>query len=101
MIKEIGTEIVMFLVGSVCTYFFGKCTGIFTAQADVAFGLQSVLRDRMTQMHRYYTDKKKPIPQQEVDSFLQMYDAYKRLGGNGYIDSIHKNIVEVYPHENH
>ena len=101
MINEIGTAIVMFLVGSACTYVFGKWNGIFDKQDNVVFGVQSILRDRMTQMHRYYTDKKKPIPQQEVDSFLQMYDAYKRLGGNGYIDSIHKNIVEVYPHENH
>ena len=101
MSEQIIQGIVMFLVGSVCTFVMGKAIGIFTTQADVAFGLQSVLRDRMTQMHRFYTDKKKPIPQQEVDSFLQMYDAYKRLGGNGYIDNIRHAIVEVMPHENH
>jgi hypothetical protein len=55
----------------------------------------------MTQMHRYYKDKQKAIPQQEVDSFEQMFSAYKRLGGNGYIDDIRHNIVEVMPHENH
>ena len=101
MIDQIGTAIVMFLVGSACTFFLGKATGFFGKQDDVVFGVQSILRDRMTQMHRYYTDKQKPIPQQEVDSFIQMFNAYKKLGGNGYIDTIYHNIVEVYPHENH
>jgi len=101
MVQEIMTGVVMFLVGSACTYFLGKWSGVFKKIDALEFGVQSILRDRMTQMHRYYTDKQKPIPQQEVDSFIQMYDAYKRLGGNGYIDSIHHNIVEVYPHENH
>lgn len=101
MLDQIVTGVVTFLVGSACTYFLGKWSGIFSQQDNVVFGVQSILRDRMTQMHRYYTDKKKPIPQQEVDSFIQMYDAYKRLGGNGYIDAIYHTIVEVYPHENH
>lgn len=101
MIQEIGTAIVMFLIGSGCTYFLGKWSGIFQTIDALKFGVQSILRDRMTQMHRYYTDKKKPIPQQELDNFEQLYKAYKQLGGNGYIDKIEHNIAEVMPHENH
>ena len=55
----------------------------------------------MLQMRTYYAEKQKPIPQREVDSFLQMYDAYKRLGGNGYIDDTKHEIVEAMPHETH
>ena len=101
MLQEIGTYIVMFLVGSTCTYIFGKWSRIFSKVDNLEFGVQSILRDRMTQMHRYYKDKGKHIPQQEVDSFLEMYEAYKKLGGNGYIDDIRKTIVEIMPHENH
>ena len=101
MLDQIVSYIVMFLLGSVLTYFAAKWTNTFKKINSIEFGVQSMLRDRMTHMHRYYTDKQKPIPQQEVDSFIQMYNAYKKLGGNGYIDTIYHNIVEVYPHENH
>ena len=101
IIAEIGTGVVMFLVGSACTYVFGKWSRIFAKVDNLEFGVQSILRDRMTQMHRYYNDKGKAIPQQEVDSFLQMYEAYKKLGGNGYVDEIKETIVRGMPHENH
>ena len=101
MIQEIGTAIVMFLLGSVLTYFSTRWSKTLQKIDCLEFGVQSILRDRMTQMHRYYTYKNKPIPQQELDSFEQMFSAYKRLGGNGYIDDIRHNIVEVMQHENH
>lgn len=101
MVQEIGTAIVMFLLGSVLTYFSTRWSKTLQKIDCLEFGVQSILRDRMTQIHRYYTDKEKPIPQQELDSFEQMFSAYKRLGGNGYIDDIRHNIVEVMQHENH
>lgn len=101
MTQEIIQGIVMFLLGSILTYFSTRWSKTLAKIDCLEFGMQSILRDRMTQMHRYYTDKKKAIPQQEVDSFEQMFSAYKRLGGNGYIDDIRHNIVEVMPHENH
>lgn len=101
MIQEIGTAIVMFLLGSVLTYFSTRWSKTLVKIDALEFGVQSILRDRMCQMHRYYTDKKKPIPQQEVDSFLQMYEAAKGLNANGYMEHIKHDIVEVFPHENH
>ncbi len=101
MIQEVGTAIVMFLLGSVLTYFSTRWSRTLAKIDALEFGVQSILRDRMCQMHRYYTDKKKPIPQQEVDSFLQMYEAAKGLNANGYMEHIKHDIVEVFPHENH
>lgn len=101
MMEQIESTIVAFVLGAVLTYFSTRWSKTLAKIDCLEFGMQSILRDRMTQMHRYYTDKKKAIPQQEVDSFEQMFTAYKRLGGNGYIDDIRRNIVEVMPHENH
>ena len=101
MIQEIGTAIIMFLLGSVLTYFSTRWSKTLVKIDALEFGIQSILRDRMCQMHRYYMDKKKPIPQQEVDSFLQMYEAAKRLNANGYMEHIRHDIVEVMQHENH
>ena len=56
MLEQIGVEIIVFLSGSLFTYLFGRWSGLFKEQDAVKFGVQSILRDRMTQMHRYYTD---------------------------------------------
>ena len=101
IVQEMGTAIIMFLLGSALTYFFGKWSGIFQKIDALEYGVQALLRDRMIQMHKYYQVKQKPIPQREVDAFESMYEAYKRLNGNGYIDDIRHIIVEVMPHESH
>ena len=100
MLEQIATEIVVFLLGALMTYLLGKWSGLFKEQDAVKFGVQSILRDRMCQMRRYYTDKKKPIPQHEMDSFEQMYKAYEDLGGNGYMKQV-KRDLEAMPRENH
>ena len=101
MLEQIETSIIAFLLGSVLTYFGARWSKLLRKIDSLEYGVQSILRDRMLQMRTYYAEKQKPIPQREVDSFLQMYDAYKRLGGNGYIDDTKHEIVEVMPHETH
>ena len=56
MVQEIGTAIVMFLLGSVLTYFSTRWSKTLAKIDCLEFGVQSILRDRMTQMHRYYRD---------------------------------------------
>ena len=99
MLQEIGTTIVSFLVGAAATYFLGKWSKIFTKIDFLEVGVQAILRDRMTQMHKYYLEKQKPIPQRELESFEGMYSAYKKLGGNTYIDDVRHDIMDVMPHE--
>lgn len=100
MLEQIETSIIAFLLGSVLTYFGARWSKILRKIDSLEYGVQALLRDRMCGMRRYYTDKQKPVPQQEVDSFEQLYEAYKKLGGNGYVDSIRDEIGRM-PHENH
>ena len=100
MLEQIGSYIVMFLLGSALTYISARWSNSLKKIDAVEYGVQALLRDRMCGMRRYYTDKQKPIPQQEVDSFEQLYEAYKKLGGNGYVDNIRDEIGRL-PHENH
>ena len=100
MLQEIGTSLVSFLVGAVATYFLGKWSGIFKKIDALEAGVRAILRDRMCQMHKYYLEKQKPIPQRELDSFDSMYRAYKGLtDSNGYMDEVRHDIFEVMPHE--
>ena len=100
MLEQIETTVIAFFVGVILTYFSTRWSTIFKKIDALEYGVQALLRDRMCGMRRYYTDKQKPIPQQEVDSFEQLYEAYKKLGGNGYVDSIRDEIGRM-PHENH
>lgn len=100
MLEQIGTEIVMFLLGSALTYISTRWSKSLKKIDALEAGVQALLRDRMIMMHKYYLEKGKPVPQREVDSFESMYEAYKLLQGNGYIDDVRHVIVEVMPHEN-
>ena len=99
--QEIGTSIIMFLVGSACTFFLGKWSRVFGKIDSLEYGVQALLRNRMIQTTNYYREKRKPVPQWELDSFEQMYEAYKKLGGNGYVEDVRHEIVEELKHENH
>lgn len=101
IIQEMGTAIIMFLLGSALTYFFGKWSKVFEKIDSLEYGVQALLRNRMIQTTNYYREKKKPVPQWELDSFEQMYEAYKKLGGNGYVEDVRHEIVEELKHENH
>ena len=99
MIQQIETTIIAFLLGSVLTYFGSRWSTILKKIDCLEIGVQALLRDRMLCMRQYYAEKQRPIPQREVDSFEAMYDAYKMLGGNGYVDDTRNEIVNVMPHE--
>ncbi len=99
MLEQIESTIIAFLLGSVLTYFGARWSKILKKIDCLEVGVQAILRDRMTQIHKYYLEKKKPIPQREVESFEAMYTAYKQLGGNSYIEDVRHEVVDVMPHE--
>lgn len=101
MIHDIGTGIVTFLLGSVCTYFLGKWSNIFGKIDSLEFGVRALLRNRMIQTVNYYREKKRLVPQWELASFDQMYDAGKSLGEDGYLDELKHVMHEELKHETH
>ena len=50
--------------------------------------LQALLRDRIIQMYNYYYRDAGYIPMYARESLDHMYEEYKKLGGNGVIDSL-------------
>lgn len=100
MLEQIEIGVVTFVLGAIMTYFAGKWSGIFKKIDALEAGVRAILRDRMCQMHKYYMEKKKPIPQRELDSFDSMYRAYEGLtNSNGYMEAVRHDIFEVMPHE--
>lgn len=56
-------------------------------------GEKCLLRSQM--LSTYYRNKdNKQIHQYELENFLKLYDAYKALGGNSFIDDVHKEVTK-------
>ena len=100
MIQDIGTAIVMFLLGSTLTYFSTRWSRTLHKIDSLEHGVQALLRDRMLQMYSYYKEKKKPVPLREFESFEAMYSAYKEVEGNSFIPDVRKEFMEL-KHETH
>lgn len=57
----------------------------------VAEGVKCQLRSDM--LHVYYRHcENKTIRQYEYENFIMLYEAYKALGGNSFIDKIYKEL---------
>lgn len=54
-------------------------------------GTESLLRDRILQIHRYLMGKES-ISQDEYESVSSMFDSYKALGGNHFVDRLMSDI---------
>lgn len=83
------TEIV-FLVGLV--------TAVIVCVKKVANGTKCLLRSDMLQIYYHHREERK-IHQYEYENFVLLYEAYKALKGNSFIDKIYKEVQtwEIIP----
>ena len=54
-------------------------------------GERCLLRSEMLRIYYAYLDKRE-IKQYEFENFIKLYDAYKALGGNSFIDEVNLDI---------
>ena len=57
----------------------------------VANGVKCQLRSDMLQIYYHHYDVKE-IRQYEYENFVMLYEAYKALGGNSFIDKIYSEV---------
>lgn len=56
-------------------------------------GVKCQLRSEMLQIY-YHNHEKKIIRQYEYENFIYLYEAYKALKGNSFIDKIYREVQE-------
>lgn len=54
-------------------------------------GERCLLRSEMLRIYYAYLDKRE-IKQYEFENFIKLYDAYKALGGNSFIDEVNLEV---------
>lgn len=58
-----------------------------------AEGERCLLRSEMLRTY-YKHSETKEIRQYEFENFIKLYEAYKALGGNSFIDEVHEEVME-------
>ncbi len=69
----------------------GVIVPVVVSVKKVAEGQKSLLRSEMLQIY-YRNRETKVIHQYEYENFVYLYEAYKALKGNSFIDKIYKEI---------
>ena len=66
---------------------------MFLAMRKVQNGQKCLLRSDMLSIY-YNNREKKIIRQYEYENFVALYDAYKAMKGNSFIDKIYKEVMK-------
>lgn len=69
----------------------GTIVGVFVSVSKVARGQKCLLRSDMLTIY-YNNREKQQIRQYEYENFVFLYEAYKALKGNSFIDKIYEEV---------
>lgn len=73
--------------------FLGVIIPVIAWIRKIADGQRCQLRSEMLQIY-YHNREEKIIRQYEYENFVYLYEAYKALKGNSFIDKIYKEVQE-------
>lgn len=81
---------IILLIGEIATL-IGILTPIITDNRKAKRGRRCLLRSEM--LRTYYGNREsKTIRQYEYENFVYLYEAYKALKGNSFIDKIYEEV---------
>ena len=72
---------------------FGVIIPIIVSMKRIANGTRCQLRSEMLRIY-YHNREKRVIRQYEYENFVFLYEAYKVLKGNSFIDKIYREVQE-------
>lgn len=69
----------------------GVIVPVIVRVSRITNGVKSILRSEMLRI--YYANRERgEIHQYEYENFMYLYQAYKALRGNSFIDKVHKEV---------
>lgn len=71
----------------------GVVTPVIVSVGKIKNGVKCQLRSEMLQIY-YHNREAKQIRQYEYENFVMLYEAYKALKGNSFIDKIYREVQE-------
>ena len=95
MAEEILMKTILTIVGFVVTgllgYFVAKIKGYKEKDTRQEETLKCLLRSNITSKYYVYSELKE-IPYYEKENIDRMFEQYKKMGGNSYVDTIVREI---------
>lgn len=95
MINEIILKSILTIVGFVITgllgYFTAKVKSYKEKDSRQEEALKCLLRSSITSKYYVYSEMKE-IPYYEKENIDRMFEQYRKMGGNSYVDTIVKEI---------
>lgn len=95
MAEEILMKTILTIVGFVVTgllgYFVAKIKGYKEKETRQEETLKCLLRSNITSKYYVYSELKE-IPYYEKENIDRMFEQYKKMGGNSYVDTIVREI---------
>lgn len=82
---------ILALIGEIVAL-IGAITPVFINMRKVSNGTRCQLRSEMLRTY-YHNRESGKIRQYELENFLMLYEAYKALKGNSFIDKIYKEVL--------
>ena len=70
----------------------GVIIPVIISVKKIADGTKCQLRSEMLRIY-YHNREKEEIRQYELENFIMLYEAYKALKGNSFIDRIYKEVI--------
>lgn len=96
LIKNIGAVMSMIIgVSTVIALFVKPVREKLFGIHMINEGVKSLLRDRITQVYYKNIDIAE-LKEYEYESVSRLYEAYKALGGNSFVDKIYKEMSEEW-----
>lgn len=71
----------------------GVVIPVIVSVSKIKNGVKCQLRSEMLQIY-YHNREAKQIRQYEYENFVMLYEAYKALKGNSFIDKIYREVQE-------
>ena len=78
------------LIGEIL-FLIGVITPVILSVRKIANGTKCQLRSEMLRIY-YHHQETKEIRQYEYENFVMLYEAYKALKGNSFIDKIYAEV---------
>lgn len=98
MVEEILLKVILTIVGFIVTgvlgYFVGKVKEYKKKDTRQEEALKCLLRSNITSKYHVYSQMGE-IPYYEKENIDRMYEQYKNMGGNSYVDTIVKEINDL------
>ena len=89
-ISEIDLTTIITLIGEIA-FLISVLTPVIITVRKISNGTKCQLRSEMLRIYYHHSDTK-VIRQYEYENFILLYEAYKALKGNSFIDKIYTEV---------